>query len=97
MERWERLCYYTTDGKLNIDNNPVERSIRPIALGRKNYMFAGSHKTAQRLALIYRLLGTCKLNKLNRYDRDTAVLVTISALPVKIINELVPYQWKQTK
>ena len=44
LERWERLCYYTKDGMLNPDNNPVERSIRPVALGRKNYLFAGSHK-----------------------------------------------------
>ncbi|MEO6355175.1 MAG: IS66 family transposase, partial [Ferruginibacter sp.] len=53
LERWDRLCYYTKDGMLNPDNNPVERSIRPIAIGRKNYLFAGSHKGAERLAMMY--------------------------------------------
>lgn len=48
IERWNELMIYTTDGKLNIDNNPVENSIRPVAIGRKNYLFAGSHEAAQR-------------------------------------------------
>ena len=94
LERWERLCFYTTDGKLNIDNNPVERSIRPIALGRKNYMFAGSHKAAQRLAMIYSLLGTCKLNNINPYDWLTEVLAKISDWPINRIHELLPHHWK---
>lgn len=48
IERWEKLSLYTEDGMLNIDNNPVENSIRPVALGRKNYLFAGSHEAARR-------------------------------------------------
>ena len=59
---------YTTDGKLNIDNNPVERAIRPVAIGRKNYLFAGSHEAAQRNAMLYSLLGTCKLHGVNPFD-----------------------------
>ena len=53
LERWEQLMTYTTDGKLNIDNNPVENAIRPVAIGRKNYLFAGSHEAAQRSAMLY--------------------------------------------
>ncbi|MBL0341666.1 MAG: transposase [Bacteroidetes bacterium] len=66
--RWEKLMLYATDGKLEIDNNLVENSIRPIAIGRKNYLFAGSHISAQRAAMIYSLLGTCKLKGINPYE-----------------------------
>ncbi|MDQ6903944.1 MAG: IS66 family transposase [Bacteroidota bacterium] len=97
LERWERLCYYTTDGRLNIDNNPVERSIRPIALGRKNYMFAGSHKAAERLAMIYSLLGTCKLNDVNPYEWLTDVLNKINDWPINKIHELLPHHWKAAR
>ncbi len=61
LPRWEKLMLYTTDGKLEIDNNLVENSIRPLAIGRKNYLFAGSHQSAQNAAMYYSLLGTCKL------------------------------------
>jgi len=62
IERWAKLMIYATDGKLNIDNNPVENCIRPVTVGRKNYLFAGSHEAAQRSAMLYLLLGTCKLH-----------------------------------
>lgn len=62
LKRWDKLSYYASDGEANIDNNPVENAIRPIAIGRKNYLFAGSHDAAQRAALFYSLLNTCKLN-----------------------------------
>jgi len=52
---------------LNIDNNPVENSIRPVALGRKNYLFCGSHEAAQRSAMLYSLLGTCKMHGIEPY------------------------------
>ncbi|RXK81836.1 IS66 family transposase [Filimonas effusa] len=53
LQRWKRLSTYVNDGKLNIDNNPVENSIRPVALGRKNYLFAGSHEAAKRSGMLY--------------------------------------------
>jgi transposase len=59
---WHRIERYIEDGKYEIDNNWVENSIRPVALGRKNYLFAGSHDAAQRAAMIYSLLATCKKN-----------------------------------
>ena len=96
LERWDRLCYYTTDGKLNPDNNPVERSIRPVALGRKNYLFAGSHKAAGRLAMIYSLLGTCKVNDINPYDWLKDVLDKINSWPINKVHELLPHHWKLT-
>lgn len=60
IERWKKLSLYTEDGMLNIDNNPVENSTRPVALGRENYLFAGSHEAARRSGMLYSLLGTCK-------------------------------------
>jgi transposase len=61
LGRWAKLSHYATDGKLEIDNNLVENVIRPVALGRKNYLFAGSHEAAQRSAMLYSFMGTCKL------------------------------------
>ncbi len=61
LARWEKLCIYASDGKLEIDNNLVENVIRPVALGRKNYLFAGSHDSAQRAAMLYSFMATCKL------------------------------------
>ena len=95
LERWERLCYYTKDGRLNPDNNPVERNIRPLAVGRRNYLFAGSHKAAERLALIYSLMGTCKLNDVNPYEWLTDVLDKINSWPINTIHELLPHNWKR--
>ncbi|MEJ7586794.1 MAG: IS66 family transposase [Ferruginibacter sp.] len=94
LERWERLCHYTTDGMLHPDNNPVERNIRPVAVGRKNFLFAGSHKAAERLAMIYSLLGTCNLNKVNPYEWLNDVLNKINNWPINRVHELLPHNWK---
>jgi transposase len=94
IERWNELMIYTTDGKLNIDNNPVENSIRPVAIGRKNYLFAGSHEAAQRSAMLYSLLGTCKLNGVNPFVYLRNVLQRIATHPINKIEELLPQDWK---
>lgn len=96
LERWERLCYYTTNGMLNPDNNPVERSIRPVAIGRKNYLFAGSQRGAERLAMIYSLIGTCILHHVNAYDWLKDVIGRINEHPINTISELLPHHWKKT-
>ena len=63
--RWEALTRYLDDGRLEISNNAAERAIRPLALGRKNYMFAGSDAGGERAAAIYTLVETAKLNGLD--------------------------------
>lgn len=90
LERWDGLMIYTTDGKLEIDNNLVENAIRPVAIGRKNYLFAGSHNGARRAAMLYSFLGTCKINDVNPFEwlRDT--LGKIPTHPVNRIQELLP-------
>jgi transposase len=90
IERWNELMIYATDGKLNIDNNPVENSIRPVAIGRKNYLFAGSHEAAQRSAMLYSLLGTCKLHGINPFIWLRDVLQRIPAHPINKVEELLP-------
>ncbi|WP_286011453.1 IS66 family transposase [Methylovulum psychrotolerans] len=65
LKRWPALVRYAETGHLPIDNNPVENCIRPIALGKKNWLFAGSERAGQRAAAIQTLLGTAKLNGLN--------------------------------
>lgn len=65
IKRWPALIRYAESGMLLIDNNPVENSIRPIAIGKKNWLFAGSERAGRRAAAIQSLLGTAKLNGLD--------------------------------
>jgi transposase len=94
MKRWKELSHYTSNGNLEIDNNLVENDIRPIALGRKNYMFAGSHAAAQRIAMIYSLLGTCKAHKVNPQEWLTKVFEEIPNRTVNNLEDLLPQNFK---
>jgi len=91
IERWDKLSRYTEDGMLNIDNNPVENSIRPVAIGRKNYLFAGSHEAAKRSAMLYSLIGTCKMHGVEPFAWLKNVLETIPTHPINKIKELLPH------
>jgi transposase len=93
LPRWEKLCIYTTDAKLQIDNNCVENAIRPVAIGRKNYLFAGSHEAAQRAAMIYSLLATCKLHGINPYEWLRDVLQRMHLYTTGNIEALLPQNW----
>lgn len=90
MKRWKELSLFTTDGRLEIDNNKIENDIRPVALGRKNYLFAGSHQSAQRIAMIYSLLASCKVNGINPAQWLTHVLEELPNRTVNNINDLLP-------
>lgn len=94
VERWEKLCVYTQDGMLSIDNNPVENSIRPIALGRKNFLFCGSADAARRTATVYSLLGCCKMQSIDPYHWLKDVLARLPMHPINQIKELLPHHWK---
>ena len=94
LQRWDKLSIYTTDAHLQIDNNPVERAIRPIAIGRKNYLFAGSHDAAQRAAMIYSLFSTCTLHDINPYNWLRDVLERMHTYTTKNLHELLPQNWK---
>ena len=97
LKRWEKLTRYVEDGRIEIDNNLVENAIRPIALGRKNYLFAGSHAAAANAAVIYSLLGTCLLQGVNPEEWLTDVLHRIPTCKPEDIPELLPSRWRQTR
>jgi len=90
LSRWEKLMIYASDGRLEIDNNLVENSIRPIAIGRKNYLFAGSHASAQRAAMIYSLLGTCKLKNVEPFSWLKNIFEVIPDYKANRLEELLP-------
>jgi len=92
LRLWHRLTRYVKDGRLRIDNNLVENSIRPVALGRKNYLFAGSHDAAQNAAMIYSLLATCKMNNVEPFQWLKDVLTRISDHPANQLHKLLPGQ-----
>jgi len=94
LQRWDKLTLYTTNGKLQIDNNLVENAIRPVAIGRKNYLFAGSHEGARRAAMLYSFLGTCKINDVNPFDWLSNTLAIIPAHPVNQLEKLLPQNYK---
>jgi len=93
--RWDALSAYLYDGNLFIDNNLVENAIRPIALGRKNYLFAGSHEAAQRSAMIYSLFAICKKHEVNPFQWLKYTLQNIMSINHKNIKELYPQNYKQ--
>ncbi len=89
---WPALTRYCDDGHLEIDNNAAERALRAVALGRKNYLFAGSDRGGERAAAIYSLIGTAKLNGRNPEAYLRQVLERIADHPINRIAELLP--WK---
>ena len=90
MKRWNELTVFLTDARLEIDNNKIENEIRPIALGRKNYLFAGTHESAQRIAMIYSLLACCKVNNVEPMGWLTHVLEELPKRRVNEIQDLLP-------
>lgn len=95
LEREKELSMFLHNGMLEIDTNIIENTIRPIVIGKKNYLFAGSHDAAQNAAIIYSLFATCRLHNINPYDWLKYVLTVIPAFPASRISELLPQNWKR--
>ena len=90
LARWDHLIGYLHDGALEMDNNLVENAIRPVALGRKNYLFAGSHRAAQNAAMIYSFVATCKKHNVEPYGWLHHVLQVIQDYKISKLTELLP-------
>src|SRR5690554_1291826 len=94
---WDSLTNYLYDGNLKIDNNLIENKIRPIALGRKNYLFAGSHNGAKRSAMFYSFFACCKLNDIEPLKWMQYILENIAEHKVNKLHELLPNNIDQEK
>ncbi|EZC47511.1 transposase [Escherichia coli O121:H19 str. K5269] len=84
LNQWDALCYYSDDGLAEADNNTAERALRAVCLGKKNYMFFGSDHGGERGALLYGLIGTCRLNGI---DPEAYLRHILSVLPELILPE----------
>jgi transposase len=94
LSRWDGLCRFLDDGRIEIDSNVVERAIRPIALGRKNHLFAGSDGGGEHWAVVASLIETCKMNAVDpeAYLRDVLVKI-VARHPMDRIDELLPFAY----
>jgi transposase len=95
LARWHGLTRFLEDGRVELDTNPVERAIRPVALGRKNHLFAGSDGGGARWAVVCTLIETCKLNDVEPYAYLRDVLRRmVDGHPANRLDELLPWAWK---
>jgi transposase len=96
LNRWVALTRFLDDGELPIDNNWVENRIRPIALGRQNWLFAGSLRAGKRAAAVMSLIHSAKLNGLDPYAYMRDVLERLPTQPASRIADLLPHHWQST-
>lgn len=95
--RWENMMRYLEDGRLLIDNNLAENAIRPITLGRKNYLFCGNHEAAKHMAIICSLIGTCKEQDVNPrlwLNDIIAKMPYMKKASQEELLQLLPHHWK---
>ncbi len=90
LNQWEALCVYTTDGDLAIDNNAAENALRPIAVGRKNWLFAGSDRGGRTAAVLLSLIATCRRHDVEPWGYLHDVLTRVAAHPASRLRELLP-------
>lgn len=95
--QWIALTRYLEDGDLEADNNLGENALRPICLGRKNYLFMGSDAGGQRAAILYSLVRSCERHGVNAWEYLRDVLIRISTHPASQIDDLLPHRWAPAK
>ena len=97
LAQWEALKRYTDNGILDIDNNRAERALRRVAVGRKNWLFAGSDEGGRRAAIVYSMIASCALLKINPYEYLHDVLSRLPSVPPGELATLTPQAWKLTR
>ena len=93
VSRWPSFCLFLQDGRVAIDNNPAERALRPIGIGRKNWLFAGADTGAETLARAMTVIETAKLNGLDPLAYLTGIFGRIQDHKVSRLDELLPWNW----
>ncbi|MBX7143435.1 MAG: IS66 family transposase [Oligoflexia bacterium] len=96
LSQWDALSLFVNDSAIRLDNNLIENQMRPIALGRKNWLFAGSHEGAMRAAIFFSIINSCRLNKVNTWHYFNDVLPRIQSTPRDQMAQLLPHRWKAT-
>jgi transposase len=97
LRQWEALTRYTEDGRLEIDNNGAENALRPLCLGRKNWLNFGSEKAAHRAMVLLTLVQTCKAHQVDPFQYLRDVIDRVSTHPMSRIDELTPRRWKELR
>ena len=97
LGQWEALKQFLENGQVEIDNNLIENSIRPSAIGKKNFLFFGADKAGWRSAVIYSIVETCRRLDIEPLTYLTDVLQRIPSMTTSQIPQLVPAQWKQDR
>ena len=95
--QWQALTRYLEDGRLDIDNNASERELRRVAVGRKNWLFAGSDAGGTRAAVLYSLVATCRRHEIDPFEYLRDVIDRVSTHPMGRIEELLPDRWKRLR
>lgn len=95
LNRWEKLNAFLYDGMLEIDNNLIENALRSIAIGRKNYLFAGSHEGAERAAIMYSFFAICKMEDVNPAHWLKYVLDNLQNAKINNLEGFYPRNFKE--
>ena len=94
LNQWEALCCYTQQGYLNIDNNAAERALKPVAIGRKNWLFAGHDEAGQSHARLWSLIASAQRHGLDPQAYLRSVLAKIGSTPLSEVDQFLPDVWK---
>ena len=95
--QWEHLKCFLKDGRVPLDNNVCERAIRPIAVGRRNWLFAGSERGGEAAAICYSILGSCRAAGVDPFEYIADVLIKVATHPASKIADLVPARWAELR
>ncbi len=95
LNQWDALCVYATEGFLAIDNNAAERAMKRVAIGRKNWLFAGNDKAGETAALLYSLIASAERHGVDPQRYLTSVLAKLPFTPESEIDQFLPDVWEK--